>query len=97
MYASALKCCGSMEVCGLGFPRDLPIDHSWPEVLAQAAAQRAGQLICYARDIIPEQGEFLASKAFQRVSSFVNPRTGNVLHLWIMTLPAAVGGAVVPV
>lgn len=93
MYASALKCCGSMEVCGLGFPRDRPIDHSWPEVLAQAAAQKAGQLICYAREQLPEQGEFLASKAFQKVSTFTNPRTGNSLSLWIMTLPAAIGGA----
>jgi hypothetical protein len=96
MYASALKCCGAMEVCGLGFPRDMPIDHSWPEVLAQAAAQRAGQLICYTRDFKPEEGEFLTSKAFTKVCSFANPRTGNVLSLWVMTLPAAISGAPVP-
>lgn len=86
MYASAMKCCGAMELCGIGFPRDQPIDYQWPEVLAQVAAQRAGQLICYSRDFKPEESEFLLSKAFTKVSSFINPRTGNALTLWVLPL-----------
>ena len=88
-----MKCCGAMEICGLGFPQDLDIDYHWPQVLEQAAAQRAGQLICYSRDHKPQEGKFLVSKAFTKVSTFVNPRTGNSLSLWVMTLPAAIAAA----
>lgn len=97
MYASALKCCGSMEVCGLGFPQNQPIDHEWPDVMKQATAQKAGQLICYTRDHKPQEAEFLLTKAFTKVSTFTNPRTGNILHLWVMTMPAAVCAAPVPI
>ena len=91
MYASALKFCGAMEVCGLGFPRDKPIDYQWPDVLAQAAAQNAAQLICYSRDHKPEEAEFLRSKGFLEVYSLRNPRTGSSCRLWIYTFPAAMG------
>ena len=82
-----MKFCGAMEVCGLGFPRDKPIDYQWPEVLRQADAQNAAQLICYSRDHKPEEAEFLRSKGFIEVYQLQNPRTGSLCRLWIYTFP----------
>lgn len=83
MYASALKFCGAMELCGLGFPRGEPADHDWPDVEKQIAAQKAGLVIAIARESQPEQSEMLKTKGFVPVYSFTNPRTSNVGVLWI--------------
>lgn len=87
MYASAMKFCGAMELCGIGFPCSEPMDHDWPAVEAQIKAQNAAQVIAYSRDHKPEEAEFLQSKGFVSVSLIRNPRTGTLARLWILTLP----------
>ena len=92
MYASALKFCGAMEVCGLGFPQGMPIDFQWPDVIAQAKAQRAGMLICYTRAHKPAEAEFMEAKGFIPASpTFENPRTGSVCQMWIKDLTGQTG------
>lgn len=83
MYASAMKFCGAMELCGIGYPTNQPIDHSWPEVESQMKAQNAGVLVAITRGHKPAEGEFMLDKGFAPVYTFKNPRTGTVATVWI--------------
>lgn len=86
MYASALNCCGAMELCY--FIKAVRLDEAeqaWPQVLAQLAAQNAAQLICYQQVSNEAQRNFLLRHGFAPVGKrFTNPRTGSVLQLWIL-------------
>lgn len=93
MYASAMKFCGAMELCGIGFPRGEPMDKQWPDVEAQMAAQKAGLLVAITREIHPQEEELMRTKGFAPVYRFTNPRTGNVGVLWIKDFTEA-GSAV---
>lgn len=97
MYCSAMKFCGAMELCGLGFPRGEPMDHDWPACEAQIKAQNAAQVLAYSRDHKPEEAEFLRSKGFQEVSELRNPRTGTMARLWVLTMPDGVRPAPDPI
>src|SRR5512139_736436 len=83
MYASAMKFCGAMELCGIGYPRGQSYDQPWPEIEAQVAAQRAGLLVAITRDRDPEEANLMRAKGFAAVYQFTNPRTGNPATLWI--------------
>ena len=83
MYASAMKFCGAMELCGIGWPRGEPMDSVWPEVEAQVKAQKAGLIVSICREAKPEEADLMKSKGFVAVYKFTNPRTGNVGVLWI--------------
>lgn len=83
MYASAMKFCGAMELCGIGYPTNEPIYSSWDDILAQVKAQKAGLLVAITRGHKPIEGEFMQEKGFAPVYQFTNPRTGTVATLWI--------------
>jgi hypothetical protein len=83
MYASAMKFCGAMELCGIGFPRGEPVDHQWPEVLEQVRAQKAGVLFAITRSFNPEEADFCRDKGFAALYQFKNPRTGTIGTVWM--------------
>jgi hypothetical protein len=83
MYASAMKFCGAMELCGIGYPRGQPVDHQWPEVLEQVRAQKAGVLFAITRQFNPEEADFCRDKGFAALYQFKNPRTGTIGTVWM--------------
>lgn len=83
MYASAMKNCGAMELCGLGFPRDVPMDTPWVEVMEQVKAQKAGVMLAWSRAHKPIETEFLHEQGFTPLWQFTNPRTESQLTLWL--------------
>jgi hypothetical protein len=83
MYASAMKFCGAMELCGIGYPRGETYDHQWPDVEAQVAAQKAGLIVSITRDRDEQEAQLMRDKGFAPVYQFTNPRTGNPATLWI--------------
>ena len=83
MYASAMKFCGAMELCGIGYPTSQPIDHDWPAVLKQIDAQGCGLVVAITRGHKPAEAEFMIDKGFAPVYQFENPRTGTIATMWI--------------
>lgn len=83
MYASAMKYCGMMELCGIGYPTNKPIDYQWPEILEQVKAQKAGALIAVTRGFKPEEADFCKTQGFAAMYQFKSPRTGTISTVWI--------------
>ena len=83
MYASAMKCCGAMELCSVGFPEEKSFEDQLPEVWAQMKAQNAGILISIIREERPKDADNLTNAGFTRLLRFHNPRTGHQLGLWV--------------
>lgn len=84
MYASAMKFCGAMELCGIGYPTSEPADYHWPAVIRQMAAQDAAILLAITRNHKPAESGLMMEKGFAPVYQFTNPRTGIVATLWIL-------------
>lgn len=83
MYASAMKFCGAMELCGIGYPTNEPVDYHWPQILEQVKAQNAGVLFAITRGHKPAEAQFCLDKGFTAVYQFTNPRTGTVATIWL--------------
>lgn len=86
MYASAMKCCGAVEVCGIG---TTDYDKSWSEpdwsgFEAQVSAQNSGVAIAFAKDGNPKDRDQLIRRGFIPFARFVNPRTKNRLTSLIL-------------
>jgi len=72
-----------MELCGIGYPTNQPIDHDWPAVLKQVEAQGCGLLLAVTRGHKPAEAEFMIDKGFAPVYQFENPRTGTIATTWL--------------